>query len=251
MAEGDRKPASELQAVPGAPAVPQWVPWGVVPAVGFLVCWQLFQVVVGGLLRARPDALGRQLATVAVSDGAALALVWALAALWAGERGRARDLLGFRKPAWRTIRSAFKVVAAGAAAYAMVWVALLVVLSRLGKSMPTQPLADLVRHEHSAAVVTAAFIVGAVVAPLTEEVIFRSLLYLPLRARLGVVPAALSVSALFALVHLYPWGTAQLVVLSLTFVALFESTGTLWAPIAAHGLYNGVTMLVLRSMAAQ
>jgi membrane protease YdiL (CAAX protease family) len=251
MAEGDCKPYMELRTVPGRTTVPQWVPWGVMPAAGIVVCWQLFQMTAGGLLGARPGALGPQLAAVAISDAATVALVWALVALWPGKRGRVSDLIGFRTLSWPAIRRSFKVVAAGTAAYAMVWVVLLAVLSRLGKSMPAQPLADLVRQEHSAALVVCAFIVGAVVAPITEEMIFRSLLYLPLRARFGVVPAALAVSALFALVHLYPWGVPQLVVLSLMFVGLFESTGTLWAPIAAHGLYNGLMMLVLRSMAAQ
>jgi len=61
-----------------------------------------------------------------------------------------------------------------------------------------------------------------------------------------VLPAAVAVSVLFAAMHAYPWGTPMLFVLGLTFTALFESTGTLWAPILAHSLYNGIMVLLVR-----
>jgi membrane protease YdiL (CAAX protease family) len=49
----------------------------------------------------------------------------------------------------------------------------------------------------------------------------------------------------FALAHGYAWGFPQFFVLSLTFVALFERTGTLAAPIAAHGAFNTLSLILL------
>jgi membrane protease YdiL (CAAX protease family) len=40
----------------------------------------------------------------------------------------------------------------------------------------------------------------------------------------------------------------NLIVLSLTLTALFEYTGTLWAPIMAHSAYNALVIVVLRAL---
>ena len=53
------------------------------------------------------------------------------------------------------------------------------------------------------------------------------------------------VGLLFALAHAYVWGLPQLFVLSCVFVALFERTGTLLAPMAAHSAYNTFQLVAL------
>jgi membrane protease YdiL (CAAX protease family) len=85
------------------------------------------------------------------------------------------------------------------------------------------------------------------VAPLVEELVFRGMLYLPLRGRVGPVPAAAVVSAVFAALH---WGSAALVenlavmgyliILALILTALMEAARTMLAPILAHAAHNAV-----------
>lgn len=83
-----------------------------------------------------------------------------------------------------------------------------------------------------------------IVAPLCEEVVFRGYLYPVLKKFagpwLGWIISALVFSAahgsLVALIPLFFFG--------LVMVLLYEWTGTIWAPIAAHALFNGTTVVV-------
>ena len=251
MGERQADGTEPLGALQAGPSVPQGVPWNVLSAAGVLIVWMLLQVAAGRALGAPAGALTHELGVVGLSDAAALVVVWVLVGVCAGGRRRAGVLLGLRKPAWRRVLGAWKVVAAGLAAYVCVWLAVWAVVQYFGigwREVPVQPLARMVREARSPEVVAFAFAVAVVIAPVTEEVLFRSVLYLPMRAQFGVIPAAAIVAVLFALIHAYPVGAATLVVLSVTFTALFERTGTLWTAIAAHGVYNGLTMVVLRAV---
>lgn len=99
-----------------------------------------------------------------------------------------------------------------------------------------------------------AFVV--ILAPAYEELLFRRVLFGRLwaggRPWLGLVLS----SAAFALMHEMPgldpatWpGTALLLLvyglIGATYAGLYWRTGTLWAPIAAHALNNGVALLAL------
>lgn len=232
------------------PSVPSSVPWGVLQALAVLAGFVVLQGAVGtlvgmvgfrGLLRDLLGATGGHLT--------ALALVFVLIKFWSPPGSPWLPAIGFRRPSWQGALRAWKPLAEGAGAYIGVTVALAAVWHSLGlqwDEVPAQPLTRMIGTEESRSVLALACVVAVVVAPLAEEVIFRAVVYLPLRARLGVVPAALIVSVIFSTAHVYPWGAAHLLVLSLTFVALFERTGTLWAPIVAHGLYNGLSIVLIR-----
>jgi len=158
-------------------------------------------------------------------------------------------MLGFRRPRPRSFLPALAIAGAGALAFVGVTLAMVGIFYFVGVDLDSFRLQRLVRMIDAEApgwTLASAALLAIVGAPLVEELLFRSVLYQPLRARLGVVPAALIVAALFAGVHLYAWGMPQLMVLSLVFVALFERTGSLWYPIVAHGLYNGATFVLIR-----
>lgn len=83
-------------------------------------------------------------------------------------------------------------------------------------------------------------VMGAVLVPIAEEILFRGVLFAALRRQSGPVPAAILSSVLFGLLH-YP----DMVfpgMLGLTFSLLYHRTGTLWAPIGAHMLVNSITL---------
>jgi hypothetical protein len=90
------------------------------------------------------------------------------------------------------------------------------------------------------------------VAPVTEEVLFRGLLYLPLRAALGPRAAAVVVAAVFAAAHMHLPSVLPLFVLGLALVWLLEATRTLWGAIAGHMLFNAVSfgLIVQTTMTA-
>ena len=88
-----------------------------------------------------------------------------------------------------------------------------------------------------------AVIVLAVLSSAGEELLFRSLL----QPWMGLWPQAL----LFGMVHQLPgssrwvWATWAFFV-GLALGALFQFTGSLWGPLAAHALVNGVNLMFLK-----
>lgn len=103
---------------------------------------------------------------------------------------------------------------------------------------------------------------AVVLAPAYEELLFRRVLFGRLwqagRPLLGMLLSSLA----FALVHEIPgtsangpWEIAQLWLvyggMGAAFAWLYQRTGTLWAPIAAHALNNGIALAALMFLGIQ
>ena len=83
------------------------------------------------------------------------------------------------------------------------------------------------------------------IAPLGEEILFRGLLF-PTIKQMGYPRLALWLSAiLWAAIHLNSVIFLPLVVLGLVFAWLYERTNNLLAPIAAHGVFNAINVVLL------
>jgi membrane protease YdiL (CAAX protease family) len=76
---------------------------------------------------------------------------------------------------------------------------------------------------------------SVLVAPVLEELVFRGFLYRAWERRWGWVPAMLLTSVVFGLYHSY---FLAAFFGSIIFVCLLRRTGTLWAPITVHALFN-------------
>lgn len=77
----------------------------------------------------------------------------------------------------------------------------------------------------------------AVLAPLSEEILFRGFLLRRWARKWGMRPAIFASSMLFGLLHPDPLGAA---LFGAAMCLLYLHTRTLWVPILAHALYNGV-----------
>ncbi|MEM1294298.1 MAG: type II CAAX endopeptidase family protein [Verrucomicrobiota bacterium] len=90
----------------------------------------------------------------------------------------------------------------------------------------------------------------AVMAPLFEEFFFRGFLYAGWRrSALGWTGTAVLTSLLWAIIHVQ-YGMYEITcifVLGLVFSAAREITGSLWIPIAMHGLNNAIAIYVTQS----
>jgi len=86
---------------------------------------------------------------------------------------------------------------------------------------------------------------GVLVAPVTEELVFRGMLYPGLRTKLGPWLAALASAALFGLVHDSLSAFLPLFALALVLARLYERTGSLLACIVVHALNNATSLLPL------
>lgn len=85
---------------------------------------------------------------------------------------------------------------------------------------------------------------AALVLPFFEEMLFRGFLYRHLRARWPEVLANVGTSLIFAAIH----GVAGSVGLarfvgSLLMCRLYEHSGSLWSPLAAHATFNAILLV--------
>jgi len=149
--------------------------------------------------------------------------------------------LAYRPPA------AVDLVLAGAGAVAVVPLA--EVLDRWSYVI-LPPLRELAAGEASLLAVhspwQAVLVFGAVaVTPaVCEEAMFRGWLLGTLRRRLAPVPAIIVQAVLFALFHMSPLSIVALAFVGLYLGWLFERTGTIYASMTAHGLYNATIIAV-------
>ena len=82
-----------------------------------------------------------------------------------------------------------------------------------------------------------------VVAPVAEEVIFRGYIFGVLCRYAGRWWALLISALLFAAIHAHIPSLAGLFALAVTLTLVYEGTGSLWAPILMHSLFNGITVV--------
>jgi membrane protease YdiL (CAAX protease family) len=89
------------------------------------------------------------------------------------------------------------------------------------------------------------FFVGAILAPIVEELLFRGLLYQWLRGRAGVAAAVLLSAALFAVVHFIPLLIPALFAVGIILALVFEWTKSLWITITLHFFQNALGISVI------
>jgi uncharacterized protein len=86
-------------------------------------------------------------------------------------------------------------------------------------------------------------------APLSEELLFRGFLQSALaQSRLGFLGASLVTTTSWALLHIQysMFGLAEIFAVGLAFCWVLHRTGSLWATIILHALYNGAQFVGLR-----
>jgi membrane protease YdiL (CAAX protease family) len=84
-----------------------------------------------------------------------------------------------------------------------------------------------------------ALVSACLLAPVAEELLYRGVLFGSLRNRLGVLPAAVFSSAIFAVLHFYDgYGLASVAIFGLSAALLYAGTGSLTTVIVLHMLYN-------------
>jgi len=79
---------------------------------------------------------------------------------------------------------------------------------------------------------------AALIAPVMEEIIFRGFLFRNLRDTVGRGPALLLSGLVFAVVHREPALLLPLTAMGVALALLYEWSGSLLVPIAAHALWN-------------
>ncbi|MEK6815402.1 MAG: type II CAAX endopeptidase family protein [Nitrospirota bacterium] len=90
------------------------------------------------------------------------------------------------------------------------------------------------------------FLFASGIGPLFEEFFFRGFVFASLRTRLGFAAACAVSSIAFSAIHLDPGSLLPLMGLGVVLAYAYEKSGSLWPPVAIHGLWNAVTFIGLR-----
>jgi membrane protease YdiL (CAAX protease family) len=89
-----------------------------------------------------------------------------------------------------------------------------------------------------------------VIAPLTEELLFRGLLLPALRAQLGTAGAIAVTGLLFGIFHVLPLVVVYAAIAGVVLGAIFVRTRSVLAPIAFHAAFNSVPLLLPAELVA-
>lgn len=82
-----------------------------------------------------------------------------------------------------------------------------------------------------------------IIAPVVEEVVFRGYIYTVTKRYTARLFSTLLSAVLFAVVHNYIPGLVPLAFLAILLTISYEVTGSIWAPISIHALFNTSTLL--------
>jgi membrane protease YdiL (CAAX protease family) len=149
------------------------------------------------------------------------------------------------------VRTAPRTVALGVGVGVVVWLVsralILVYVLVTGDTSDPQAALTLFSGPVAAALVVA---IGGLVVPLGEELLFRGLGYGVLR-RLGRVVAVLLTAAIFALAHGLNVVFAAAFVLGVSNAVLYERTGSIWPPAAAHATFNLISFALVLAVGSQ
>lgn len=157
-----------------------------------------------------------------------------------------RAAFGFSRHRWRWL----VVVSVGTTLLAIAGTILLKWLSQwimgwFHYNPPEQPTVTALQHAAGPLQKTLFGILALVVAPVTEECLFRGILY-PSLKQIGYRGVALwGTSILFAIFHANAVSLLSLTYFSLLLILLYEETDNLMAPILCHALFNSTSFFWL------
>lgn len=222
--------AREPMAAPPAP-------WGLREATEALLLWAPLAVAVGaGLARLGVGRGEAALASSLFAGAAAITWAWAVA-----PRGR-----GF---GWRPVRPVRDVLlglaVAGVAAPLALVLEGLVGRALGGLESVQHPLVPLIADAAGWAARGGLIAAACVVAPVVEEALFRGIVFRGLRREWPLVIAAAGSAALFALAHASRTALLPYALVGVALAVLYEHTGSLAAPVAAHGAFNAFQLAIL------
>lgn len=93
------------------------------------------------------------------------------------------------------------------------------------------------------------FFVGAIVAPLVEEIFFRGFLFQGFRQKYGWFPALLLSSAIFSLAHLDPVSLIPTFVLGCVLAYVYHRSNSVWPGIIFHAAINSFSLCAVYTIA--
>jgi membrane protease YdiL (CAAX protease family) len=88
-------------------------------------------------------------------------------------------------------------------------------------------------------------LIGVILAPFSEELFYRSMIYPVFRGYVGPRWGAVISGLIFGLAHWDIWRALPLAIGGAILCLFYEKTRNIWVPTIAHGVWNGIMVLVL------
>jgi len=122
-----------------------------------------------------------------------------------------------------------------------------VILHALGFEQDVQEIAKILSAEGGLAIRAYKFLLGAVIAPVAEELLFRGIAFPLVSRRFGSLTGVIVVSAVFAGIHFHLPALLPLFIMSTILCMAYVHTGSIRVPIVMHMLFNtlNLTMHIL------
>ncbi|MEO6847090.1 MAG: CPBP family intramembrane glutamic endopeptidase [Chthoniobacterales bacterium] len=115
----------------------------------------------------------------------------------------------------------------------------------LSKDQPPQSLVSFILQHHDPAIISVVLISICVIAPITEELLFRGFLYGVLSRYFGRLAAMLVSSLLFAAMHAHLPSFPALFIMGIFLTLAYERTGSLWTSIFMHSCFNALSFSLI------
>jgi membrane protease YdiL (CAAX protease family) len=111
---------------------------------------------------------------------------------------------------------------------------------------PSQhPLVTLVEASRSWQELLMPLFLAGVAAPVTEELLYRMVTFLPLTKRFGLIGGALGSAFIFALMHFNLFWLAEMMIVGVGLALLYFKTGSLVSAIVAHSFINSSKIFMI------
>lgn len=110
----------------------------------------------------------------------------------------------------------------------------------LQPELEPQTYEEMLRSADSLGQMALLSLMGVILAPLSEEMLYRGMLYPVVRRSLGPVGGVMVAGLIFGAVHGDLWRTVPLAAGGMMLCYLYEKTGSIYITTLAHGVWNGV-----------
>jgi uncharacterized protein len=235
--------------MPPRTEVPVWVPFLALAAVLFIVSvfglgvYAIASISDPSLEGADELPVGATQALTFIQDAVFVFVAWIAVKLSVGDTSRER--FGLVRP-----HGFLNVVRWMAAAYAIFWIAA-IVLSKIFGAPDEQTLVTDLQNEDALGVVVVWAVLICFLAPIVEEFFFRGFMFTVLARRMGVIWAVIVDGLVFGIGHAAGAEIIQLLALAafgMGLCLLYWRTGSIIPCMALHALNNSITFGVTKEL---
>ena len=119
------------------------------------------------------------------------------------------------------------------------------VLKYFQPDLPPQSIEEMLRSAGRLSDFLFIMIAGAVLAPVSEELFYRGMIYPLFRNYLGTTWGAVAAGLIFGLAHGDLWRTLPLAIGGAVLCYIYEKSGSILVSMVAHGVWNGVMCILI------